>query len=77
MRGGNTATLFCFKLASAGPFFPVRDSPDDFANVTLWLERDTADEYDSLYHVGDVVQLSNPKVVAKDPSDPQERNVLL
>ena len=60
--------LFCQNLL-------VRDTADDFINVTLWLSASTALAIDNDFHIGDVVQIRNPKVELKNPASHHDRSV--
>lgn len=49
------------------PSFSVRDASDSM-NVTLWMSNESeATEFDTGFHVGDVVQISNARIRHKDP----------
>ena len=55
--------------------FLVRDTADDFINVTMWLSASTALAIDNDFHIGDVVQIRNPKVELKNPASHHDRSV--
>ncbi|TRY73827.1 hypothetical protein TCAL_01921 [Tigriopus californicus] len=49
----------------------IRDSPQDWINVTLWMANEVlAEALDANYHVGDVVEIAQPKVQLKE-SEPK------
>ncbi|XP_055529864.1 protein hold'em [Wyeomyia smithii] len=41
----------------------IRDSDRDTINCTLWNTRNTIESYDNLFHIGDVVNITRPKVI--------------
>lgn len=41
----------------------IRDSDRDTINCTIWNSRQIIESYDSLFHIGDVVNITKPKIV--------------
>lgn len=52
----------------------VRDSDRDTINCTIWASHSTIDSYDSLFHIGDVVNITNPKVLSSSQDKSEQFN---
>ena len=47
--------------------FVVRDTADDFINVTAWINEEFSKHLDDDYHIGDIVEIGQPKIDLKSP----------
>ncbi|XP_065085636.1 protein hold'em [Ochlerotatus camptorhynchus] len=52
----------------------VRDSDRDTINCTIWASQLMIDSYDSLFHIGDVVNITNPKVLPSSHDKSEQFN---
>ncbi|XP_062502665.1 meiosis-specific with OB domain-containing protein-like isoform X2 [Corticium candelabrum] len=53
--------------------FTIRDSPDDYINVTVWGSQAYIDKLSSSFKICDVVEISNCQVQAKQSEEIEER----
>ncbi|XP_015605437.1 meiosis-specific with OB domain-containing protein isoform X2 [Cephus cinctus] len=55
--------------------FTMRDSEIDFINVTVWGSANYINKLFSTFHLGNVVEIINPKVIERRPDDRNEQFV--
>ena len=54
-----------FKFVST---MTIRDSSEDFVNVTAWTDEEFSKKLDDEFHIGDILEIGNPRIDQKSSS---------